>query len=323
LASENWATIVILSLVCVASLPTTTSSTVVATSAPVDVSVVPPTVPVGQSFDVHFTVNSQFQGQANATVEVGTCSGCSNIWKSLHMGVYFGYSYDVAAPGISTPGKYFVTVLIVIPGPLGGAAIGGGATFEVVASVTQTQVRSSTSRTTTRTVRESSTTSTQAPFDFSISVSPTERTVTPGQSAAYVVIVNLISGTPVHVQLGIKNMPAGITASFDPQSGKPPYNSLLTVSTTQSASAGQVAIRVRGTGGGRERDANFTLMVSGQTQTTSPQNLSNSSQPNQAAFFVGLIQQNGLVIVGLLVILVVIVAVIFARSRKPKPIPKP
>lgn len=320
------ATILTLILVCVIYLSlvaTATSSTIFATPKPVDVSVNPPKISAGESLTITFKINYQFQDQAAATVEIGSCSGCSDIWKSAQLGVYSGQSYDVHPPAITAPGSYFVTVVVTIPGPMGGAAIGGYATFKVVPSTTQTHTTSSTSQTTSQEKTTSSTTTAEAPFDFSISVSPTEQAVTPGQSAAYVVLVDLISGTSVRVLLDTQNTIAGITVSFDPPSGKPPYNSLLTVSTTQSAPPGQVAITVTGTGGGKTLTADLALIISGgQPQTTSTQNPSNSSQPNQAASLIDLIQQNSLIVLGALVVLVIIVAVVL-KGGKHGPASKP
>ena len=237
----------------VVGIPLTASA-----SGPVDVSVIPSRVPAGQSFDVHFNVNYAFQDKAGATVEVGTCSGCSDVWKNGPYEVSSGQSYDVYPPGISTPGSYIATVVVIIPGALGGSAVGGSANFHVVGSVTQTQVVSSTSQATTQAHTVSSTT-VEAPFDFAISVSPTEQTVNAGQSAAYVVIVDLISGAPASVRLSIKNSPAGISAAFDPKTAKPPYNSLLTLSTTQSVTPGQVEMTITGVGGGKTADCKLHL----------------------------------------------------------------
>ena len=298
------------------------SVTLVAASGPIDISVKPSKVPAGQPFKIYFTINSPFAGQAVATVEIGTCSACSDIWKSEQLGVYSGQSYDVNPPVINTLGSYIVTVLVMIPGPMGGAAIRGSATFQIVASTSRTQTVSSTNAI-TQTETSNSATASGAPFDFSISVSPTEQGVVPGRTAACVVMVNLVSGEAMRVRLRITDLAAGMNASFDPQSGKPPYNSLLTVSTTQSVSAGRVAMTVTGTGGGNTRTASFTLIVGlEQMQTKSSQNLSNSSQPSQAASFMAIIQQNGLIIIGALVVLVIIIALAL-KGRKPKSISKP
>jgi hypothetical protein len=323
-------------LVCVAYLSPLSLPPAFATPALVEVSVIPSSVTVGQSYDISFEVNAKFQGQAAATVEVGTCSGCSDVWKSAQVGVYSGQSYDMCAlpnqppmcpPAISKPGKYVATVMVIIPGSMGGVAIAGYANFEVTPSpFTMTRILSNYSLVTTQAQTANSTT-VEASFDFAVSVSPTEQTVAQGQSASYVVFVDLVSGAPVTVDLSIQNLPAGISVAFDPQSGRPSYSSLLTVSTTQSTPPGQVALTVTGTGGGKRETADLTLIVSGgQAQTTPSETLNNSSQPTQPAqsaqALMVVIQQNSLIIIVALVVLVVIVAVV-ARGRKPKPMPKP
>jgi hypothetical protein len=299
-----------LSLASVVGTPLTGSA-----SGPVDVSIIPSPVRAGQSFDVHFKVNSQFKGEALATVKIGTCSGCSDVWKSPQISVFSGKSYDEHAPGISTPDHYIATVMVITQGPMGGGAVGGFANFQVVRSTTQTQtVNSTTSKATTQ-VQTVSSTTVEAPFDFTISVSPTEQTVTPGQSAAYVAMVDLVSGSSKTVNLSTQNITAGIDTSSDPQSGRPPFTSLLTVSTSQAVSPGQVAITVRGIGAGKTRTADFTLIVNiGQTETQA--STANSGIGN----LTNLMEQNsGLEIAVIAVIAIIVILVIFASRAHRKP----
>ena len=179
-------------------------------SGPVDVSVTPSPVHAGQSFDVHFKVNSQFEGEALATVKIGTCSGCSDVWKSNPRPVYSGKSYDEHPPPLAH-GHYIANVMVITQGVMGGAALGGFANFQVVKSA-QTQTVSSTTSEATTQAQTASPATVEAPFDFAISVSPTEQTTTPGQSAAYVVTVELVSGSPKPVNLSTQNVTAGIDA---------------------------------------------------------------------------------------------------------------
>ena len=110
-----------------------------------------------------------------------------------------------------------------------------------------------------------STTFTVAPqvaFDFQISVTPTQQSVTPGGSTTYTVNVNLVSGTPQSVLLSVSGAPAGISASLNPTSGTPTYSSTLTVTTTSSAPTGTVTMTVTGNGGGVTHSATLTLSIS-------------------------------------------------------------
>ena len=196
--------------------------------------------------------------------------------------------------------------MIITQGAMGGAAIGGFANFQVIKSTTQTQIMNSTTSQATTQAQTLNSTTVEAPFDFAISVSPTEQTVTPGQSAAYVVTVELMSGSPETVNLSTQNITAGIVASFDPQSGKPPFTSLLTVSTSQAVSPGRVAITVAGTGGGKTRMGDFTLIVStGQTETTPNYGISNLTN---------LMEENSGLVITVIVILIIFVS---RAHRKP------
>lgn len=103
----------------------------------------------------------------------------------------------------------------------------------------------------------------QAQFDFSISTSPTQQSVVPGGSASYAVTVNLVSGTAQSVALSLSTPPlGGVSVSFAPTSGTPPFSSTLSVTTTSSASPGTITLTISGIGGGASHSAPVTLIVS-------------------------------------------------------------
>jgi len=98
-------------------------------------------------------------------------------------------------------------------------------------------------------------------FDFSISVSPTDRTLTSGGSATYAVTVNLVAGAAQNVALSVPDAPAGVTAGFSQTSGTPSFSSTLTVSALQSASPGKYALTVTGIGGGKTHTVPVALII--------------------------------------------------------------
>ncbi len=102
----------------------------------------------------------------------------------------------------------------------------------------------------------------QAQFDFGVSVSPPEQTVTPGGTATFGVNVNLVAGSTENVILSLSGAPSGITGVFDPPSGNPSFSSTLRLSTTSSLSPGSYSMIVTGTGGGRTHTASIVLVVS-------------------------------------------------------------
>jgi hypothetical protein len=112
----------------------------------------------------------------------------------------------------------------------------------------------------------------QREFDFYVTATPTEQTL--ASSATFTVNVKLVSGTVQPVQLGLSNVPAGISYSFAPSSGAPPYNSTLTLTTTTGLPAGTYSLTIKASGGQgqlyKERYKPLTLIVkSGPTYSLS------------------------------------------------------
>lgn len=99
--------------------------------------------------------------------------------------------------------------------------------------------------------------------DFSISATPSSRTVTPGASAGYTATIagiNQFSGT---VAMTISGLPTGATASFTPDQLPAGGSTTLNVSTSSSTPAGTYQLTIRGTSGPLTRTATVTLVVSG------------------------------------------------------------
>ena len=104
-------------------------------------------------------------------------------------------------------------------------------------------------------------------FDFELSISPTERTVTPGSSATFTVTVSLVAGSAQNVVLSLSGPPdmmasGVVSGTFSPSSGNPAYTSVLTLATTSSVSPGSYSLTVTGTDGGKTRTATISLIVS-------------------------------------------------------------
>jgi hypothetical protein len=102
----------------------------------------------------------------------------------------------------------------------------------------------------------------QAPFDFSISTSPSQQSVVPGGTTTYSVTVNLASGNTQNVALSLTGAPAGVSGTFSPLSGTPPFSSTLSVTTTSAVTPGTVTLTITGSGGGVTHSAQVTLVVS-------------------------------------------------------------
>ena len=101
------------------------------------------------------------------------------------------------------------------------------------------------------------------PFSFGVSASPNTVTVTQGQLANYTVNLSLTSGSTTPVTLSISSaLPAGVTASFNPQIGNPTFSASLILGTTTSTPTGTYSLTIVGTGGGVTMTTAVTLAVS-------------------------------------------------------------
>lgn len=116
---------------------------------------------------------------------------------------------------------------------------------------------------------------------FSISASPSSRTIAQGASTTYTVSTTVTSGKTQTVSLSVSGLPSGATGSFVPTSVLAGNSSTLTVATTASATPGTFALTVRGTGStgpihtttvsltitGTPPSNNFSISVSPSTRT--------------------------------------------------------
>jgi len=106
-------------------------------------------------------------------------------------------------------------------------------------------------------------------FDFSISASPSSRTVTRGSSTTYSVTVTLLSGLTQLVSLSVSGLPSGASSSFNPASGYPSFVSTLTISTSVSTPADTYTLTITGSEGGTTRQTTVQLVVEVGTITVS------------------------------------------------------
>ncbi len=97
--------------------------------------------------------------------------------------------------------------------------------------------------------------------DFELVASPFSQVVTAGQTASYALVMNPSFGFNSIVSLAISGLPAGVTGSFNPQSGTPPFTSVLTLTLTTSVPAGNYAVTITASGGGKTHSATVALGV--------------------------------------------------------------
>lgn len=95
--------------------------------------------------------------------------------------------------------------------------------------------------------------------DFSLSVSPTSRSVTRGRSTTYSVAITPVNGFASNVQLAASGLPGGATATFSPNPAA--SASTLTVTTSGSTPVGTYSLTITGSGGGVTHATGVTLQV--------------------------------------------------------------
>jgi uncharacterized membrane protein len=96
---------------------------------------------------------------------------------------------------------------------------------------------------------------------FSISASPSSRTVARGNSTTYSVAAAAINGFNGTVTFRVRGLPSGSSASFNPGSVTGQGTSTMTVNTNASTSTGTFNLRIRGTSGGVTHSTTVQLIV--------------------------------------------------------------
>ena len=100
-----------------------------------------------------------------------------------------------------------------------------------------------------------------APPDFSISASPSSRSVARGSSTNYTISIGALNGFTGSVALSVSGLPSRSSASFSPNPATAASGSTLTVSTNRKTRTGTYTLTVRGTSGSTQHTASVTLTV--------------------------------------------------------------
>ncbi len=99
--------------------------------------------------------------------------------------------------------------------------------------------------------------------DFSLSASPSSRTIVQGAGTTYTATVTANTGFSGTVSLSVSGLPAGASASFSPASISTSGSSSLSVSTSSTTPPGSYPLTVTATSGTLVHTAGVTLVVSG------------------------------------------------------------
>ncbi len=104
--------------------------------------------------------------------------------------------------------------------------------------------------------------------DYTLSISPSSKTITQGESATFEVTVTSLNGWTDPVTLAVSGLPSWTSGSFSHNPVTPTATSTLTITTSPSQS-GQIIFSVVGTSGVKSHSKPATLLV----QETSPSDL--------------------------------------------------
>ncbi len=99
------------------------------------------------------------------------------------------------------------------------------------------------------------------PPDFSVSATPSSRTVRRGSSTTYTVTVTALNGFAGTVGLSVSGLPSRSSASFSPTSVTGSGTSTMTVRTDSKTPRGTYTLTIRGTSGSLAHTTPVTLIV--------------------------------------------------------------
>jgi hypothetical protein len=97
--------------------------------------------------------------------------------------------------------------------------------------------------------------------NFAVSATPSNTTVSPGNSSSYTVSTTAQNGFVDNINLSVTGLPTGVTAAFSPASVSGTGSSTLTVTTTTSTATGSSTLTITGTSGSLTHTTTVTLTV--------------------------------------------------------------
>ena len=97
--------------------------------------------------------------------------------------------------------------------------------------------------------------------DFTISATPSSRTLSRGGATTYTVTISPGAGFSSPVSLTVTGLPSRTTPAFSPASVTGPGTSLLTLTTERNGQKGTRTLTITGTGGGRTHSVAVTVVI--------------------------------------------------------------
>jgi hypothetical protein len=99
------------------------------------------------------------------------------------------------------------------------------------------------------------------PFNFTLALGQEGVIQVQGSSSLVQLSVSLVSGLSTPVTLTVQGMPAGTQIQFAPESARPSFSSIMTITTSGATPLGQFDIIIFATSGGLVKSAILSLMI--------------------------------------------------------------
>ena len=198
-------------------------------------------------FSVSATPRSQTVVQGNPTSFTATVGILNGFNASVSLGVTglpSGAAGTFTLPSITGPGSSTLNVTTSPTTPAGTYMLtitGNGGNLNHSATITLVV---------------------SPPPDFSLSTTPSSRTVAQGSSTSYTVAVGALNGFTAAVGLGVAGLPGGAAGAFSPASVTGSGGATLNVTTSSTTPTGAYTLTITGTSGSLSHSANVTLVVS-------------------------------------------------------------
>jgi hypothetical protein len=158
--------------------------------------------------------------------------------------------------------------------------------------------------------------------DFSISITPPERTISQGESTTFTVTLNEIGEFNEQVTLIASGLPVGTTPNFGPTSGQPTFTATLNIDTIESTPAGSYTVTVDASGGGKSHSATTSLTIEEKSGKTSPK-VEDETKQDEDTSTDGLptsdmlMSPRNLMLIVIVILVIVIIVMIMRRGRTP------
>ena len=181
------------------------------------------------------------------TVTIGALNGYTGTVNLSASGLPSGASASFIPASVTTSGNSTMTVTTLSSTPTGSYPI----TITGKDSVTSTLTHST-----------QVTLVVTGAQNFSISATPTSRTVLQGGGTTYTATVTALNGFSGNVGFTVSGLPSGAGATFNPTSVTGSGSSTMSVTTSASTPTGSYTLTITGTSGSLTHTATVTLVVS-------------------------------------------------------------